>query len=141
MNQKKVVFLSVYAVLGAAMIAAALRMEGYYQSLMFASGVGMALSAAGNLLREYRNTRPENRAKYERKRKEQSINLKDERKVFLRYKAAYRTMQLTIFGGYFGAALLAWLRADAKVICALFGVAIAEYVVASILYKYYCAKL
>lgn len=142
MNRKNVVILSIYFVAGIVLVIAGLRLDtDYYSTLIFATGAGLALSAAANLFREYRHTRPEHQPAYEKKMKEQSIDLKDERKVFLRYKASYHTLHISMGICYFGAAILAWLRADATVITVLFVVAVVQYVAALLIYRYFCAKM
>ncbi len=142
MNRKNVLILGAYLILGVVLIAVGLKIDmDYYSTLIFATGFGMAANAAVNLIREYHRTRPENKAAYEQKRKEQMINLKDERKILLRYKAGYRTMQLSVLLCFFGAGILAWLRVDVKIMTVLFVMAVAQYVIASVFYKYFCAKL
>ena len=142
MNRKNVLILGAYLILGAILIVVGLKIDmDYYSTLIFATGFGMAVNAAANLIREYHRTRPENKADYEQKRKEQRINLKDERKVFLRYKAAYRTMQFSMLVCFFGSGVLAWVRADVKIMTVLFALAVAKYVIASVIYKYFCAKM
>ncbi|MBS6395969.1 MAG: hypothetical protein KH452_02275 [Clostridiales bacterium] len=142
MNKTNIVILTCYFVLGIVLTAVGWLTDiDYYSTLLFATGVALAANAAANVIREYRNTRPENREEYEKKRKEQAINLKDERKVYLRYKAAYRTMQVSILGCFFGSSILAWFRANMIVVEILFIMAVVQYVVASLIYKYFCARL
>lgn len=142
MNRKKTTILGFDLVAGIIFILGGCIMKSdYYSTLVFAMGVGFSVSAAFNLYREYRNTRPENREKYEAKMKEQAINLIDERKVFLRYKASYRTMQLSIMVCFFGAGILAWFKASTIIITVLFVMALAQYLIASVIYKYFCAKM
>lgn len=142
MKKSDIAVLGCFLVLGAILMIAGLKTDrDYYSTLLFASGFAMAANALVNLVRKYHNTRPENRAEYERKIKEQSINLKDERKVYLRYKAAYRTMQLTVMVCFFGSGILAWLRGNIVVISVLFAIAVSQYVVAGLIYKYLCSKM
>lgn len=142
MSKKKTVILVVYFVAGILFAIAGWQMNiEYYSSLIFATGVAFSLSAVFNIFREYRNTRQENREAYERKMKEQAINIKDERKCFLRYKAAYRTMQLCILVCFFGSGILAWFKADRTLILVLYVMAIAQYLIASVIYKYFCRKM
>lgn len=142
MNKKKKIVFIIYMVIGLMFIAGGWALNNdYYSSMVFATGVGFFTSAAINFYREYRNTRPENKAEYEARMKEQSINLKDERKVFLRYKASYRTMQLSVMICFFGAGILAWFKANPVVITVLFVIAVVQYLTASVVYKYFCRKM
>lgn len=142
MNKRKTAVLIIYLILGAVLSAAGCQGNiDYYSPMMFAGGIAMTVSAIWNLFREYWNTRPENQLDYEKKKKEQAISIKDERKTFIRYKASYRTMQLSVLICFFGSAVLALLRANTTVITVLFFMALAQYLVASIIYKYLCVKL
>lgn len=142
MNRKTVTILGVYLIIGVGLIMVGQLTDfDYYSSMMFGMGVGLCSAAVANLFREYRNTRPENREAYEQKLRQQRINLKDERKVFLRYKAGYRMYQLTTMICFFASAVLALFRVNSMIITALFLTAIGEYAVGTILYKQYCRKM
>ena len=69
------------AVIGVAMIIIGAVMDvDYYSSIIFAMGVGMTTNSCMQFFRYYHNTRPENVDAYQKKLKEQQIELRDERK-------------------------------------------------------------
>jgi len=113
----------------------------YYDTLVWATGVGLAISAAVNLFREYRGTRPQNRQAYEERLAQQRINMKDERKQSLRQLAVYRTFQIFVLGGLWAGAVLIWLRADRAIAWTIFAIVIGQYLVASVIYKYLCRRM
>lgn len=134
--------LGIYIVIGIAMIIIGLVMNvDYYSSIIFGMGVGLATSSCIQFLRYYHNTRPENVDAYQKKLKEQQIELKDERKVQLRNRAGYLTWAITMIGFFAASFMAALFRADAWVIGLLTGLAIVEFVAATIIYKFLCKKM
>lgn len=145
MNKKKVWIFGMYLAAGLVFLGIGIYLMRqnveYYDTLVWATGVGLAVSAAVNLFREYRNTRPRNRQAYEEKLAWQKINIKDERKQSLRHLAVYRTFQIFILGGLVAGTVLIWLRADRMIVWTIFVIVIGQYVVASVIYKYLCGRM
>lgn len=137
----KIIF-GIYIVIGIAMIIIGAVMNvDYYSSIIFAMGVGMTTSSCMQFFRYYHNTRPENVDAYQKRLKEQQIELRDERKVQLRNRAGYLTWAITMTGCFAAAFIAALLRAEAWIIGLLTGFAIVEYVAATIIYQYLCKKM
>ena len=122
-------------------IIAAVMNVDYYSSMILAMGVGMATSSCIQFFRYYHNTRPENVDAYQKRLKEQQIELRDERKVKLRNRAGYLTWAITMTGCFVAAFIAALLRAELWIISLLIGFAIVEYVAATIIYKFLCKKM
>ena len=136
------IILGIYIVIGVAMIIIGAVMNvDYYSSMILAMGVGMTTSSCIQFFRYYHNTRPENVYAYQRKLKEQQIELRDERKVQLRNRAGYLTWAITMTGCFVAAFIAALLRVELWIICLLIGFAIVEYVAATIIYKFLCKKM
>lgn len=142
MKKSDKIILGIYIVIGIAMIIIGAVMNvDYYSSIIFAMGVGMTTSSCIQFLRYYHNTRPENVDAYQKKLKEQQIELRDERKVQLRNRSGYLTWAITMIGCFAAAFIAALFRAEAWVVGLLTGLAIAEFVAATIIYQYLCKKM
>ena len=145
MNKKKAWIFGAYLAAGLVFMGIGFYLMGqeveYYDTLVWATGVGFTVSAAVNLLREYRSTRPQNRQAYEERQLQQRINIKDERKQSLRQLAVYRTFQLFVSGGLLTATALIWLRADRAIVWTIFAIVIGQYLAASVIYKYLCRRM
>lgn len=142
MRKSDKIILGIYIVIGIAMIIIGVTMDmDYYSSMIFAMGVGLTSSSVVQFVRHYHNIRPENVEAYDKKRKEQQINLKDERKVQLRNRAGYIAWAITMIGCFAGAFVAAVIRADTWVVGVLTGVAVVEYIMATIIYKFLCTKM
>ena len=142
MKKSDRIFLGIYIMIGVAMIIIAAVMNvDYYSSMILAMGVGMATSSCIQFFRYYHNTRPENVDAYQKRLKEQQIELRDERKVQLRNRAGYLTWAITMTGCFVAAFIGALLRAELWIISLLIGFAIVEYVAATIIYKFLCKKM
>ncbi len=142
MRKSDKIILGIYIVIGIAMIIIGVTMNvDYYSSMIFAMGVGLASNSVVQFARHYHNTRPENIEAYEKKRKEQQINLKDERKVHLRNRAGYISWAITMTGCFVGAFAATLIRAETWIVGLLIGIAIVEYILATIIYKYLCMKM
>lgn len=142
MKKNDIIILGIYIVIGIAMVVIGVTIEvDYYSPMIFAMGFGLTFSSVLQFVRYYYNTRPENVEAYRKKVHQQQIDLKDERKVQLRNRAGYITWVITMAACFAGAFIAAVLRADSWVIGVLAGIAITEYIVATIIYKYLCAKL
>lgn len=145
MNKKKAWIFGAYLAAGLVFMGIGFYLMGqeveYYDTLVWATGVGFTVSAAVNLLREYRSTRPQNRQAYEARQLQQRINIKDERKQSLRQLAVYRTFQIFVSGGLLTATALIWLRADRAIVWTIFAIVIGQYLAASVIYKYLCRRM
>lgn len=142
MKKSDKIILGIYIVIGIAMIIIGAVMNvDYYSSMIFAMGVGIATSSCIQFLRYYHNTRPGNVDAYQKKLKEQQIELRDERKVQLRNRAGYLTWAITMIGCFAASFMAALFRAEAWVIGLLTGLAIVEFVAATIIYKFLCKKM
>ena len=142
MKKSDKIMLGIYIILGIALIMISIRIRiDYYSTLIFACGVGMTASSVMQFLRFYHNTRPENIEAYEEKLRRQSINLKDERKIQLRNRAGYLTWFIVMAGCFVGSFVAAVVHAGSMVVGILAGAAIAQYIIATIIYKYLCRKM
>ena len=142
MKKSDKIILGIYIVIGIAMIIIGAVMNvDYYSSMIFAMGVGIATSSCIQFLRYYHNTRPGNVDAYQKKLKEQEIELRDERKVQLRNRAGYLTWAITMIGCFAAAFIAALFRAEAWVVGLLSGLSIVEFVAATIIYKFLCKKM
>lgn len=104
MKKSKIVFLAIYSIIGIALIIMGVTANiDYYSSLMIGMGTGCFVSSIVQFLREYRDTRPENAEAVRERKRKQTINLKDERKIQLRHQAGYMTFQITAIGCFVGA--------------------------------------
>ena len=78
---------------------------------------------------------------YRGKNRQQEVDLKDERKIQLRHRAGYRTWEITMVALFAASFLAALLRAGTMTVCILAGAAVAEYIVATIIYRYLCKMM
>lgn len=113
----------------------------YYSSMMFAMGFACLANSIVQLLRQYRDSRPENAEAVRERQKQQAINLKDERNIQLRHQAGYTTFQITTIGCFIGASIAALVRVNAWIVIILFGLAVTQYIIAGIIYKCLCKKM
>lgn len=136
MKKSDKIILGIYIVMGIAMIIIGVVMNvDYYSSIIFGMGVGLSTNSCVQVLRYYHNTRPENMEAYQKKLKEQQIELMDERKVQLRNRAGYLAWAITMLGCFAVAFVAAMFRAETRVICLLSGLAIVEFIAATVIYK------
>lgn len=113
----------------------------YYNSLLVAMGVGLICSSLMQFVRYYHNMKPENVDQYREKERKRAIDLKDERKVQLRNRAGYLVWAATIILLLVAAFIAALFHINSLVIYSLLGTAIAQYVLAVIIYKYLCSRM
>ena len=99
----------------AACAGAAVQIE-YYGTMLFAMGFGLALGAFVQLVRIYYWSRPERREAYEEKRKAERIDRIDERKQYMRMRAAQVSAQIMLIVLLLLDFVLALLRVEAWVI-------------------------
>lgn len=113
----------------------------YYSSLLFAMGFALTANILVQLARHYYNTRPENIEAYREKTRRQAIELKDERKVRLRNQAGYITWAGTMVLCFIAAFVAALVHAEAWLVGIFFGAAVAEYIIAAVIYQYLCRRM
>lgn len=142
MKKSNKIFLAIYIVIGIAlvMIGATIQVD-YYSSLIFGMGFALFISSIGQIVRYFYNTRPENVEAYRKKMHRQEIDLKDERKFQLRNRAGYITWAITMVVCFIGSFIAAIFRTGTFIVCILAGVAVAEYIIAIIIYGYLCKKM
>lgn len=142
MKKSNKMMLAIYIIIGIALviIGVTLRVE-YYSSMIFALGFALVFNSVLRLVRYYHNTRPENVEEYRRKLRQQEIDLKDERKVQLRNRAGYMSWVITMVVCFIASFVAALFRAGTLLVCVLFGVAVAEYLLAMVIYQYLCKKM
>lgn len=142
MKKNNMIFLIIYSIIGIILMIAGITANiDYYSSMMFAMGFACLTSSIVQLLRQYRDSRPENAETVREKQRRQAINLKDERNIQLRHQAGYMTFQITTIGCFIGASITALVRVDAWIVGSLFLLAIVQYIIAGIIYKYLCEKM
>lgn len=84
-------------VIGILLAGAGLAMQiDYYSTMVFAMGCGLAGGAGHNMVRILYWTRPERRADYEERKREERIDRLDERKQYMRMKAGQVSMQIML---------------------------------------------
>lgn len=137
----KIVF-AIYIVIGIVLIYIGLTVQmDYYSSVIFAMGFALALNSSLQLVRYYYNSRPENVEAYRKKIRQREIDLKDERKIQLRNRAGYLTWAITMVICFAASFIAALFRLGSLAIGILAGAAVAEYLIATIIYKYLCKKM
>ena len=142
MKKNDKIFWAIYLMAGVVMIAVGLKLDiEYYSTLIFAIGVSFAANAVARIAGHWYHMRPGNREKYEEKLRQQQINLKDERKIQLRWRAGYITWCWTLLLCFVGAFVVSLLNGPVTVTAVLFAVAVAEYVAATVIYKHLCRKM
>ena len=142
MKKNDKIFWAIYLMAGVVMIAVGLKLDiEYYSTLIFAIGVSFAANAVARIAGHWYHMRHKNREKYEEKLRQQQINLKDERKIQLRWRAGYITWCWTLLLCFVGAFVVSLLNGSVTVTAVLFAVAVAEYVAATVIYKYLCRKM
>ncbi len=143
MKKKDIITSCICIAIGIAMIIIGLTIdiEYYYASMFFSMGIAGTTASVVWLIKHIHNTKPENIEAYQEKVREQNINMKDERKNQIRHRSGYITWLITIIAFFIASFIAAWLRADKMIIAILFIVAVLEYVVALIIYKYLCNKM
>ncbi|MEH2946598.1 hypothetical protein [Sporofaciens sp. JLR.KK001] len=110
---------------------------GYYSTLFYAMGFGLAFASCVQLLKIYYYETPKNKEKLENINREIIINSVDERKVFLRMKAGSLVYQLMTFVYLFVAFVLALLHIEAWIIGIIFGLFLLQTFLGIVLYKHF----
>ena len=142
MKKSDKIMLAIYIVIGIALVIIGVTIQvDYYSSMIFAMGFAFIFSIIMQFVRHYHHTRPENVDAYRKKVRQQEINLKDERKVQLRNRAGYISWAVTMVACFIASFIAALFRAGTLIVCILAGVAVAEYILATIIYRYLCKKM
>ena len=143
MKKKDIIISCICIAIGIAMIIIGLTIdiEYYYASMIFSMGMGGTSASVTWLIKRIHDTRPENIKAYQEKAREQNIDMKDERKNQIRYRAGYITWLVTIIAFLLASFIAAWIRADKMIIAIIFFIAVLEYIVALIIYKCLCNKM
>ena len=128
--------------IGCLLIAAGIFLDiDYYSSIMIGCGAAMSLNCLANWIRNYYHNRPENIEAYQKKKKQQDIDLKDERKIYIRYKSGYITWAGFMIIYFIASFIMALLRVNAYIILICFSIGIIHYCAATIIYKYLCMEM
>lgn len=139
---KNKLILVIYIIFGIALIIMGATIQiDYYSSLMFAMGVALAGNSIMQFVRYYYNTRPENVELYHEKMRQQTIDLKDERKVLLRNRAGYITWAVTMVVLFWIIFIAVLFRADILIVYVLVGTIAVQFILATMIYKYLCSKM
>lgn len=88
----------------------------YYQSLIFASGFGLASGAVSQIIRIIYWTSPKHKQEYEARKQEAHINAVDERRRHIREKTGYITNMVTAIALMIIMVILAWLHVEAWIV-------------------------
>lgn len=139
---KNKLILVIFIIFGIALIIMGATIQiDYYSSLMFAMGVALAGNSIMQFVRYYYNTRPENVELYHEKMRQQTIDLKDERKVLLRNRAGYITWAVTTVVLFWTIFIAVLFRADILIVYVLVGTIAVQFILATMIYKYLCSKM
>lgn len=142
MKKREKVILAVFVLFGIVLVIAGLNIQmDYYSSCVIGAGIGVASSSIIQFIRIYHNTKPENIEAYQEKLRKQSVNLKDERLVFLRYHAAYIALIISICLCLFLGVLASLFRAGIIISFGLLGIAVCEIVILLLTYRCLCSKM
>ena len=101
----------------------------YYMSLVFASGFGLAFSAAAQIIRIIYWNNPKHEQEYEMRKQEAHINAVDERKRHIREKTGYITYQIMTVVLLILITVLAWLQVEVWVIVLMLAVFLLQCIV------------
>lgn len=142
MQKKDKVFWMIYILAGIVIMIIGINLKAeYYSTLLFALGFAFAFNGALQLIRSWYHMRPENREKYQEKLHQQQINIKDERKIQLRHHAGYIAWAATMILCFVGAFVMSLFQGYTVLVTVLFGLAVAEYAAAAVIYKYLCRRM
>lgn len=142
MRKNDKIALTLFSVFGIILVVIGLRIDmNYYSSLIFAMGVAMTFNSIMQFLRFWHNTRPQNIEAYKEKQRQQSINLKDERKIQLRNRSGYITWLINMISFFVASFVAGLFKVNSIVVISLFIIGILEYVIATIIYKFLCKRM
>ena len=106
----------------------------YYTSLIFASGVGLAFSAATQIIRIIYWNSPKHEQEYEVRKQEAHINAVDERKRHIREKTGYITYQIMTVVLLILLTVLAWLQVEVWVMVMMLAVFLCQCIVWTVVF-------
>lgn len=109
--------------------------SGYYSTLLFAMGCGIAFSMIVQICRMIYWQNPKRQTEYEKKKQEAHINSIDERKQYIRMKAGHVTYQIMTFSLLILSFTLALFRVQPWVIAIIFLLFIFQWMVGMIVYR------
>ena len=142
MKKSDKIMLAIYIVIGVALVIIGVTIQvDYYSSMIFAMGFALIFSSIMQSVRYYHHARLENVEEYRKKVRQQEISLKDERKVPLRNRAGYISWAVTMVACFIASFIAALFRVGTLIVCILAGVAVAEYILATIIYRYLSKKM
>ena len=142
MQKKDKVFWMIYILAGIVIMIIGINLKAeYYSTLLFAVGFAFVSNGIVRVVGNWYHMRPENREKYQEKLHQQQINIKDERKIQLRHHAGYIAWAATMVLCFVGAFVMSLFQGYTILVTVLFGLAVAEYVAATVIYKYLCRKM
>lgn len=142
MKKKDRIFWMFYIMAGMVLMVVGLKLDiEYYSTLLFAIGFAFVSNGIVRVVGNWYHMRPENREKYQEKLHQQQINIKDERKIQLRHHAGYIAWAATMVLCFVGAFVMSLFQGYTILVTVLFGLAVAEYVAATVIYKYLCRKM
>ena len=142
MNKREKWGVMVLFLIGCMLAAAGILLDvEYYSSLMVACGAAMSLNCLANWIRNYYHNRPENIEAYQKRKKQQNIDLKDERKIYIRYRSGYITWAVLMVVYFIASFVLSLLRVNYLIICFCFSMAVVHYIMATVIYKYLCKTM
>ncbi len=142
MKKSNKIILSIYIVIGIALVIIGVNIQvDYYSSMISAMGVALVFSSTLQFVRYYHNTRPGNVEAYREKMHEKEIDLKDERKIQIRSRAGYISWAITMVTCFAASFIAALFHAGTLIVCVLFIAAVAEFILASMIYRYLCKKM
>ena len=142
MKKKDRIFWVFYIMAGRVIMVVGLKLDiEYYSTLLFAVGFAFVSNGIVRVVGNWYHMRPENREKYQEKLHQQQINIKDERKIQLRHHAGYIAWAATMVLCFVGAFVMSLFQGYTILVTVLFGLAVAEYVAATVIYKYLCRKM
>lgn len=142
MQKRDKVFWMIYILAGIVIMIIGINLKAeYYSTLLFAVGFAFVSNGIVRVVGNWYHMRPENREKYQEKLHQQQINIKDERKIQLRHHAGYIAWAATMVLCFVGAFVMSLFQGYTILVTVLFGLAVAEYVAATVIYKYLCRKM
>ena len=107
----------------------------YYNTMVFAAGVGLAWTGLVHLLRVIYWQAPQRRAAYQARQQEAHINAVDERKQFLRMKAGHIAYQIMLVVLFLVALILALIRAEPWMILLVFLLTVFQWAIGVIIFR------
>ena len=121
---------------GIAMIAWACY-GGLENSYLFGLGCGCVGSVAGRAVRAFYWNLPSHQEEYQRRMREEQINLGDERKTMIRHLSGYRMNQIMFWLNCLLILLFGWLQASPIIMFIMTAVLVFQYLCGVLLFRHY----